>query len=67
MTDTDCDLDKYLNNFLPKLFYKIECDKQEVTIRIPGSIKDKVHRLASSLCVFSSCWHIKESKKYGNV
>ena len=67
MTDTDCDLDKYLNDFLPKLFYEIECDKREVTVRIPGSIENKVRRFTSDLCVFCGCGYIKESKKNGNV
>ena len=69
MTDIDCDLDNYLNNFLPKLFYEIECDKQEVTVRVPGSVKDRVYRLTSSLCVFCSCRYRdrEESKKNGNV
>ena len=63
MTDIDCDLDNYLNDFLPKLFYEIECDRREVTVRIPAGsteIENKVHRLTSNLCVFCGCgWDIK--------
>ena len=39
---TEYDLEKYLNNFLPKLFYEIECDKRKVTVRVPELVKEKV-------------------------
>lgn len=65
MIATDCDLEKYLNNFLPKLFYEVECNKQKVTVRVPGPCKDRVYS-ASRLCKFCSCQY-KENKKNGNV
>ena len=42
MLNTEHDLEKYLNNFLPKLFYEIECDGWETTVRVPELVKEKV-------------------------
>jgi len=39
---TEYDLEKYLNNFLPKLFYEIESDGWGVTVRVPELVKKKV-------------------------
>jgi len=50
MIITEYDLEEYLNSFLPKLFYEIECDEWGVTVRVPDSVKDKVYnRLAGRL------------------
>lgn len=35
-------LEEYLNDFIPKLFYEIESDEWGVTVRVPGVFKDKV-------------------------